>query len=97
MKKVVKVVLIALGLGIVIAVIGRMGWIETHTTRYGTVTKVEDDKVVFEDSDGYIWEFLGTGYQEKDLLEVTFWNATTTDVRDDEIENNGVKIIKRGE
>ena len=93
MKKGFKVALAILGVAVAILIIGRMGWYETHSVRYGSIAKVEDNKVLFEDSDGYAWYFYGDGYKVNDIVEATFWNATTKAIEDDEIET--VKVLQR--
>lgn len=88
-----KITLAIVGILCFVALVGRLGWHETHCVRYGSIVEVNDDEVLFEDSNGYVWAFYEDGYKVDDIVEVTFWNATTKAIEDDEIET--VKLLKR--
>jgi len=88
-----KYILAILAMIVLFLIVGRLGWHETHTIRIGSIKEVTEDNILFEDSEGYDWIFIGEGYEVNDIVEVTFWNSTTKAIEDDEIET--VKIIKR--
>jgi len=95
MKKYLKLkyILAIIAMIVLFLVVGRLGWHETHTIRIGSIKQITEDNILFEDSEGYDWIFIGEGYEVDDIVEVTFWNSTTKAIEDDEIET--VKIIKR--
>ena len=93
MKKYLKYVLATIAIITLFLIVGRLGWHETHTIRIGSIKEVTENTILFEDSEGYDWVFIGEGYEVNDIVEVTFWNATTKAIEDDEIKT--VRIIKR--
>ena len=88
-----KYVLAGIAVIVLFLIVGRLGWHETHTIRIGSIKEVTENTILFEDSEGYDWIFIGDGYEVDDIVEVTFWNSTTKAIEDDEIEE--VKLIKR--
>ncbi len=83
-----KAILTATVIILTILAIGRLGYLETHYTREATVINVEDELIIVEDEQGFIWDFEGTGFTTGDKVKMTMDNnLTDTNIEDDIIEN----------
>lgn len=77
---------LAVGVTIFIAVLALLGVVESRYTREAVVIEIKEDRVVIEDTCGYVWSFIGTGYQEgEEVTLVMDNNLTISDIRDDKI------------
>lgn len=94
MNKIIKGFIIVIGFCAVILLIGRIGWHETHVSRLGSIIEVNETVVTMKDSEGFLWEFFGEGYNLHDIVQADFWtNGTDLNLSDDELVN--VKIITK--
>lgn len=58
---------------------------EAHYTREVTVVSVQDSKITVEDNQGYLWSFVGEGYEKDQELTVIMYDNHTSKITDDEI------------
>ena len=98
MNKIIKGIIIIIGFCAVFFLIGRIGWHETHVTKLGSIVAIEEKEngtiVTMKDSEGFLWEFFGEGYNLHDIVSADFWNnGTDLNQYDDELVN--VKIITK--
>jgi len=78
MKKIIIVITLFIAIGI-------MQTIESTYTRDVVVTKIQDNIVTTQDSQGYIWEFYGEGYSKGQAVKLTMNNNHTDNIEDDTI------------
>ena len=92
-NKITSVIQFVLFATIFIIVPGFVGRLENIYTMKATVTQIQGEEIIVEDSTGNVWAFSGNGYLEGDKLQLTFdTNYTDNNRLDDEIIK--AKIIK---
>lgn len=86
MRKIINCVLGCVVLAVLIILSGVVGHIETHYTREGVVTEVNNNIVTVCDAQGNEWEFMGEGYSQGQEVCLTMYNANTdSNIYDDEV------------
>lgn len=69
-----------------LALIGRVGYWETHYTEDATVIAATGQIVTVEDDRGQVWEFYGDGYKVGNRVHLHIDNnATDTTTTDDKV------------
>jgi len=85
-KKAFKKLGLMVGVTIFVAVWALLSAVESRYTREAIVTEIKEDRVIVEDTCGYIWSFVGEGYQEGEKVTLVMNNnLTTSNIKDDKI------------
>ena len=58
---------------------------EAHYTRDVTVVSVQSSQITVEDNQGYLWSFVGEGYEKGQELTVVMYDNHTSKIADDKI------------
>lgn len=83
--KVITIVLI--GIILFIFILGKVGYMEDHYTKEGTVTNIQNGIVTVKDNQGYFWEFEGSNFKIGDKVELLMSANHTGTFEDDIVEN----------
>lgn len=67
-----------------LALIGRVGYWETHYTEDATVIAATEQTVTVEDDRGQVWKFYGDGYEVGDRVHLHIDNNETDNTMTDD-------------
>lgn len=77
-----------------LALIGRVGYWETHYTEDATVIAATEQIVTVEDDKGQVWEFYGDGYKVGDRVHLHIDNNETDNTTTDDKIVSAKLVIK---
>lgn len=73
---------------IILLVVGRVGYYETHYYREGAVVGVQGIVVTVEDKCGYLWDFEGEGFNKEENVKMLMCTmGTDSNIYDDEVQD----------
>ena len=81
----------AVFIGVIIAVVfiavaGIVGRIESHYSRTGTVTEIENEMIVVEDTTGNLWAVEAADFAIGDTVSMEMFTRGTSEIEDDIVE-----------
>ena len=80
-----KTIITTLIIVLSVCFIGTIGMLESTYTREVTVVSVKDQEITVEDTQGYLWTFIGEGYEIDQEITVVMNDKHTSIITDDEI------------
>lgn len=81
---VIRCAAIAVAVVVMLLVVGRVGYWQTHYYRTGIVVSVEDGIVAVEDTTGNVWEVEADGYAEGEQVRMLMNTQGTDDAITDD-------------
>lgn len=80
-----KIIITTLIIVLSVCFIGTIGMLESTYTRDVIIVSIKDQEITVEDTQGYLWTFIGEGYEIDQEITVVMNDQHTGTIIDDEI------------